>query len=337
MMGNKVIYGFDLLKFIMACLIVSIHTRAFNDTIYSEYFRIIQTWCVPTFIFLSSYFIMKKFVNPDNNRITVYTHFIKRLGILYALWFVINIPIYFSQHNFGEMSACGILIKIMKNILFASTFEGSWFLGALGLSVTLLLFFAYLGVNKWVIWGIFTFVYLYIYAVESDLMQMKQAYNWYARYVYDIPTLSFPRALPFVALGYIMASRKISDMVDRVANLDYRWAIPILLIVLMIVGAEVNNLVVEQIVTFFAVPFIVIYFYGLRLPNSDIWKYLRNCSILLYLLHFMIIVYFRHIPVLCELTGMTKYLTVLIISCVVSYIIIRLGKKPKTKMFQYLY
>lgn len=282
MMENKVIYGFDLLKFIMACLIVSIHTRAFNDTIYSEYFRIIQTWCVPTFFFLSSYFIMKKFVNPDNNRITVYTHFIKRLGILYALWFVINIPIYFSQHNFGEMSACGILIKIMKNILFASTFEGSWFLGALGLSVTLLLFFAYLGVNKWVI-------------------------------------------------------RKISDMVDRVANLDYRWAIPILLIVLMIVGAEVNNLVVEQIVTFFAVPFIVIYFYGLRLPNSDIWKYLRNCSILLYLLHFMIIVYFRHIPVLCELTGMTKYLTVLIISCVVSYIIIRLGKKPKTKMFQYLY
>lgn len=117
MMGNKVIYGFDLLKFIMACLIVSIHTRAFNDTIYSEYFRIIQTWCVPTFFFLSSYFIMKKFVNPDNNRITVYTHFIKRLGILYALWFVINIPIYFSQHNFGEMSACGILIKIMKNIL----------------------------------------------------------------------------------------------------------------------------------------------------------------------------------------------------------------------------
>lgn len=336
--GKKVIYGFDLLKFIMALFIVSIHTRAFNDMEYSEYIRIIQTWCVPTFFFLSSYFIMKKFVNSDNSRIKVYTHFIKRLGILYILWFVINIPIFIRQHDSSIMSAYDVIIDFVKNILFASTFEGSWFLSALGLSVSLLFLFACLGINKWVIFSIFTFVYIYIYiAAEADFLEIRYAYDWYAANIYDIPTLSFPRALPFVALGYIMASKSISNIVDRLSGLYIRKAIPILLIALMLISAEVNNLIVEQFVTLLAVPFIVIYFYGLSLSNSMVWKHLRDCSILLYLLHFMIIVYFRHIPVLCQLTGVTKYLAVLSIAGFIGLMIIRLSKMPKTKVLKYLY
>lgn len=181
------------------------------------------------------------------------------------------------------------------------------------------------------------YIYIYIYAVESDLLQIRHAYDWYTANIYDIPTLSFPRALPFVALGYIMASKSISNIVDRLSGLEIRKAIPILLIAMMLISAEVNNLIVEQFVTLLAVPFIVFYFYGLSLPSSMVWKHLRDCSILLYLLHFMIIVYFRHIPVLCQLTGVTKYLAVSSIAGFICLMIIRLSKMPKTKVLKYLY
>ena len=157
--NKKVIYGFDLLKFIMAVLIVSIHTEAFEKIVFYKYLRVIQTWCVPTFFFLSSYFFMRKFVNSVN-RIDVYLNFIKRLGILYAAWFIINIPIYISQHDYSGIPFFDALMSFAKSLLFASTFEGSWFLSALGMSVSFLVVLAYLRINKWVIFGIFSIIYI---------------------------------------------------------------------------------------------------------------------------------------------------------------------------------
>ena len=51
---TKSIYGYDLLKFLMAVMIVSIHSNAFEYLSLSPYFNIIQLMGVPTFFLLSS-------------------------------------------------------------------------------------------------------------------------------------------------------------------------------------------------------------------------------------------------------------------------------------------
>ena len=52
---KKTIIGFDVLKFLMALLIVSIHIPIKND-----YFSIIQNLGVPVFFVLSSFFLISK-------------------------------------------------------------------------------------------------------------------------------------------------------------------------------------------------------------------------------------------------------------------------------------
>lgn len=337
--NKKDVFGFDLLKFIMALLIVSIHTEAFETIPFYRYIRVIQTWCVPTFFFLSSYFVMRKFVN-SSNRIEVYLNFIKRLGILYVAWFIINTPIFIKQHNYSGVSLYEGVTEFLKSLLFASTFEGSWFLSALGMSVSILIILTYLRINKWVIFGIFTMIYLYVYAMECNLFNNQYVYvlyNWYKTNIYDIPTLSFPRGLPFIAMGYLMATFYVSNNIHCFSKYHVKHCIPFILIVFIYVSASIDNQLIIQIITLSAVPFIIIYFKWMDLPPSTIWKSLRDCSILLYLLHFMIIVYFRHIPILCQFTGLTKYLSVLCIAGVVSYTIIRFSQISKTKIFKYLY
>ena len=84
-MKKTQIVGFDILKFIMALLIVSIHIPIKN-----EYLSIIQGLGVPVFFVLSSYFIFKK-ARKESFKIDILTAFLKRIGILYLFWFVVNI------------------------------------------------------------------------------------------------------------------------------------------------------------------------------------------------------------------------------------------------------
>lgn len=179
--------------------------------------------------------------------------------------------------------------------------------------------------------------YIYIYAVECNWLNTHVIYDWYKINIYDIPTLSFPRGLPFIAMGYIMATSEVSNSAYNLSKHFIKQIIPILLIVFIFVSGYTNNQLISQFLTLMAVPLIIICFKRLELPSSPVWKGLRDCSILFYLLHFMIIVYLRQIPILCQFEGLTKYLAVLCIAGIISYLIIKLSRMHKTNVFKYLY
>lgn len=334
------IYGLDLLKFMMALLIVSIHTQAFLSWDLYDYIKVVQKWCVPTFFFLSSFFLMKKFITHPTERKQFYIRFISRMGLLYAFWFIFNIPIYIRLLNCTTVTTFEFLTGLIKNILFSSTFEGSWFLSALFVGMSILCLFVYIGIDKWIILISFSIVYIIVYICKfdpaHDYLNMYRFYNWYTANICKHPLLSFIRSLPFIALGYVMATHTIYEKIQSLANNKLFHSIPIILAILIFTEAQIGNIIIEQFFILLAVPLISTWFHGLRLPESKVWKLLRNLSILIYLLHFMLIVYVRNIPMISNISGISKYILILFVAISISYIIIFLSNN-KIRVFRYLY
>lgn len=95
-MNKRQIQGFDLLKFIMALFIVSIHTHFYESLIANNYQLIgegiskIQNLAVPIFFVISSFLFFRKNFSrlKDNNKLWI--KFVKRLGIVYLFYITIS-------------------------------------------------------------------------------------------------------------------------------------------------------------------------------------------------------------------------------------------------------
>lgn len=79
----------DLLKFIMATMIVAMHTGA-CPAIVNPWFRI----AVPLFFIVSSFFFFKKVnATDESERTEVLKHYLGRVIKLYFFWMVIQFPV----------------------------------------------------------------------------------------------------------------------------------------------------------------------------------------------------------------------------------------------------
>ncbi len=114
---GKMNAALDICKILMAVLVVGIHTRpfGFNDALQGVYFFATRL-CVPFFFTASAYFFYLK-----QHSLLKY---IKRIGILYLVWFLLFLPINF--HSLMSMSFPELFVKIF---LFGPG-QGMWYLTA---------------------------------------------------------------------------------------------------------------------------------------------------------------------------------------------------------------
>ena len=77
----------DLMKFVCALLVVGIHTEPFSfSSVLDNAFGFVNRIAVPFFFIASSYFFFMKSLNFHR-----LGHYVKRIFILYAIWFIIYI------------------------------------------------------------------------------------------------------------------------------------------------------------------------------------------------------------------------------------------------------
>lgn len=98
--NSKVGNSYDLLKFIMALLIVAIHTNAFYGPWFCTWFQPVVYIAVPVFFVLSSMFYFIKVRKNISDRFSILKQYVKRIGILYCFWFFINIPFIQNNHHY---------------------------------------------------------------------------------------------------------------------------------------------------------------------------------------------------------------------------------------------
>ena len=98
--NSKVGNSYDLLKFIMALLIVAIHTNAFYGPWFCTWFQPVIYIAVPVFFVLSSMFYFIKVRKNISDRFSILKQYVKRIGTLYCFWFIINIPFIQNNHHY---------------------------------------------------------------------------------------------------------------------------------------------------------------------------------------------------------------------------------------------
>lgn len=124
-MDKKLYKSIDLLKFISAFAVICLHTRPFINSNLEYFADTFFVMAVPFFFCTSSFFFHRK----DNTSLFRY---IKRLLLLYLIWFVIELPYVINKFDFCSFSGLKFFIW---SLFFQNTFWASWFLMALIISM----------------------------------------------------------------------------------------------------------------------------------------------------------------------------------------------------------
>lgn len=124
----------DALKLILSVLICLLHTIGEMGGVL--WIIPITRIAVPTFFAISGFLYFKKFKSNPSIK-TIYLPFAKRNAILYAVWFILLLPISLNKSWFEDGIILGI-IEFPLHILLGNTFFASWFLAALVVGVGIL-------------------------------------------------------------------------------------------------------------------------------------------------------------------------------------------------------
>ena len=205
--GKKI----DVLKLALAILVVGIHTTKVGFVL-RPIFRI----SVPTFFIISAYLFFCKQTTLTSlvERKQALMKYVKRILILYLFWFVALFPLTAHYRQWFDDFSLHSLLEIIKGFFFGSTFMASWFLMASVIGVIIVWYLREKNVrNVWLlIGGVVIYCLCCLTSTYDSLcMRIPGFENAYQSYysIFRAPFTSFPCALLFVAIGKILAERKL--------------------------------------------------------------------------------------------------------------------------------
>lgn len=325
---RKVIPGLDILKFIMALLIVAIHSEAVNDfPIVYEVMNPVIMSAVPMFFVISAFLLFRKIrqsqLSGQQER-GILLHFTWRLFLLYSFWMVVQFPLVIHTRHYLSMSFLEFIYNFLLDIAFRSTFHGAWFFSALVVG-TWLIYFASKMLKDKTIWILPLFVALYIYHADDLPVQYQTFWFLYQENVIN-PQNSFLVSLFWISAGFILAN---PDIIEKIENLHNSYVMGGLFCIAWLLSIMLLDLKVIMVLPLFVL------FYNWNLESKPVYKMMRQSSILIFTLHFIFIGIFRMVCPNVELLQHGLYLyVILVLLCLLSSLVIL--KLKDCKIFSWL-
>lgn len=325
---RKVIPGLDILKFIMALLIVAIHSEAVNDfpIVYEVTNPVIMS-AVPMFFVISAFLLFRKIrqsqLSGQQER-EILLHFTWRLFLLYSFWMVVQFPLVIHTRHYLSMSFIEFIYNFLLDIAFRSTFHGAWFFSALVVG-TWLIYFASKMLKDKTIWILPLFVALYIYHADELSVQYQTFWFWYQENVIN-PQNSFLVSLFWISAGFILAN---PDIIEKIENLRNNYVMGGLFGIAWLLSIMLLDLRVIMVLPLFVL------FYNWNLESKPVYKMMRQSSILIFTLHFIFIGFFHMVCPNVELLQHGYFLyVILVLLCLLSSLVIL--KLKDYKIFSWL-
>ena len=335
--------GLDLLKFIMAIAVVAIHVKPFEtSSTLSAIFRPLLQAAVPVFFLISAFLLFEKI---ERNKLSgdiasawlLILQFTKRIGILYLVWFIIDIPFiiankgYFTTYDIKET-----ITIFIKDLFFGTTFPGSWFLSALVVSVVLVYASSQL-IGKWGTFFIALIISIYVAGQELLPVGLRNLYDWYSMNVRKEVNCSFPFALVWVSIGQLLAStnlRKVKFNLEN--NMGYLLIGICLLYCIMALFPRI-----APFFNYLFVPLLLVLALSLPLKEATKYRFMRNASILIFFFHFSIA---GKKGICLDLLGSNTlflhimyFLLVVMISFLFATVILKLERNKTLRFLRYLH
>ena len=278
MQSKKLIPGLDVMKFIMAFLIVDIHVKGYLITppIIQQYIILpIEGLAVPEFFIISSFLFFSK-MRRSNNDPQVLFHFWHRLVLLYLFWTIVWSPIILMQKPYLHEGA-GSLLHFVLDFFFGNTFDASWFLGALIVGVPIVFGLSKI-LEERMVWILPFLVYIYLHYHTRLPAAWQVPYNFYNSF--KDPNLAFPGGLLWIAIGYHLSNEHIVNRIASIRN-GYFWVALLVGLISYSVGIFPMYLLIVCVTLLF----MAAYTWKLPTENLMIYKRLRAYSILFYVIH----------------------------------------------------
>ena len=265
------------------------HSAPFSQhEVANYYFTCFCRIAVPFFFVVSSYFFYKK----GNDIFS----FIKRLLVLYAVWFLIESPI--TIYNFFIASDKPLKAQILiflRGLFVNSTFPGSWFITALWEGMLIVWLLAKKLNWRWmIIIGILCILAslpgtLYYGLIRDTPFRQKY---WLFNMVF-CPANSFITAIPYCLAGKYLATK------ERFPSSHILWAFLIAVFFLGVVETTLckplHYISDTYVSLYLFTPLLVSLLLSSRIHLSDKKAlYLRKTSILIYFIHLPILFILQH-------------------------------------------
>ena len=215
-------------------------------------------------------------------------------------------------------------------MIFGTTFPGSWYLSASVMGV-LIVYGLSKVVNRYVVFLITLLIALYVSYANVLPETMQIPYNWYSANLREDVGLSFPSQMIWISIGQIL-----SCFVMKIENERRIWlplSTSLFIVVLAVIQFFPSFLLkIALVLTLFTFCLLI------QLPPSDIYKRLRNYSILMFFFHFSIA---GKMGLFCRFLGDSLatrwlyYILVVAVSLVFSEVILRLERHNSLKFLRY--
>lgn len=321
---RKYIVGFDILKILMAFVIVSLHSG-----ISKEMGQPFAAWClnfqnlaVPVFFVLSSYLLFDKVFASGEDNAKALWRYERRLLILYLIWSVIMIPITLFLHHYQAQGLLGVLYWI-KDFFFDYTFYASWFFGALLVGMPIVFS---LRNHPWIIVAL-SFILYVVFTFYAFLPQWAVSpFELYHQYL-GTPSRSFLFGIVWIGLGCVMAKWKLLSVEKQMATTKLGGVI--------LAFGLITSCIFKPL-QFIGVLSLIWLFYTIKnsKANNKIWSFFRKCSILIYCVHYVFIHLFWQLHIE---NAFVVFLLTGAISLTVATIVVVLSEKKHLTFLKYLY
>lgn len=324
---SRIISSIDLGKFFASILIVVVHCRPLS--VYPQMDYYLTGLCriaVPFFFIASSYFFFKS--EKD-----IWT-FVKRLLLLYLAWFVIELPLtvqrFFIDTDNSLLYNCFLFFR---GLFINSTFYASWFITALWQGVLIVWWLSKKINNKWLFGiGIICFIIACMWSMYRETINGTVIWPFFKVLgVLLAPSNSFIIAIPYCIIGKYFAEHP-NLRINKPAAI-----IPIVMILALELWLCRNIGYMSD--SYFSLivicPILFLFLLNWDISfNPTISKFLRNCSILIYLLHLPVL-HLLNTHLHSPLSGFALLSVVFLCSLFFASIIIFASKK--IRILKYLY
>lgn len=341
--SKKNFESIDIMKFLCAILVVAIHISPLgsNDSTIAKLFNYgIQHYlariAVPFFFMCTGFLVFRK-TELESFSITVGIQYAKKTYKLYLLWTLIYSPFIIKgimSHNRGVIYG---LIGFIRNFLFVGSYTHLWYLNASAFAVLLISILLYKRIRiSWIVGGGLV-LYLIGLLPQSyfGLFENFKAYPfiWNSAKLFEKIIVTTRNGLfeacLFVGLGMLLAykpiqlSAKVSSIGFCCSMLFMLFEVAMLTYCKWIRGYDMYLFLVPS-------SFFLFYFVShIEVKNHRIYRFLRLSSSLIYFTHLWINSLvgkaYTWGGIDASRTGL-QFITSLVLSILVSYLIITLSK-----------
>ena len=283
---NEEFNAIDMCKFIMAFVVIAIHTNPvvnIKNQVIIQIVMIIQNFAVPFFFVASGFFLYYRQDISVKETKEHFKRYLKKIIRLYCVWTIISLPLTVYGYYISGDGILHCIFSYIKYFFFVGKLYNSyhlWYLLALIYAIVIIWVLLERNLSLETIFviafGFFTFSKIMLFLMDKENMLGGVLKSFSELYQFIFNKGNIFTGMIYVCIGMRIANRK--KYINRVVCLCG-------LIVINILQIGINNIIVNDLLTIPEAALFFMFLLGIKLPEGKKYIKMRKASSIIYLSH----------------------------------------------------